>query len=176
MQESLSEHATPAASEGAGGGSRLLFDVANIDLSARIADKQAIEAWNPHRGNMAFLDHVVWHEADFTRAIGLRQVRGDEFWIAGHFPGKPMYPGVFQVETAAQLACYIFAKRKGKPTLAAFLRIEDCAFRSMVAPGDDLFILMQDVKFQRRRFIVDVQGVVGTRIAFDCRITGMSME
>ncbi len=60
--------------------------------------------------------------------------------------------------------------------IAAFLRIENCAFRSMVAPGDDLFILMQDVKFQRRRFIVDVQGVVGTRIAFDCRITGMSME
>ncbi|MFZ4572979.1 MAG: 3-hydroxyacyl-ACP dehydratase FabZ family protein [Phycisphaerales bacterium] len=156
--------------------SRLLFDLSRIDLSARVDDKSGIERWNPHRGTMAFLDNVIWHEDDFTRAIGLRQVRDNEFWIDGHFPGKPMYPGVFQVETAAQLACYIFAKRKDKPTLAAFLRIEDCAFRSVVTPGDDLLILMQDVKFQRRRFVVAVQGVVGTRVTFDCQITGLAMD
>ena len=41
MQESLSEQATPAASDGAGGGSRLLFDVSHVDLNARIADNLA---------------------------------------------------------------------------------------------------------------------------------------
>lgn len=172
MQESLSE----TGSASSAGANRFLFDLSSIDLSQRVAGKDEISKWNPHRGIMAFLDHVVWHEADFSKAIGLRQVRADEFWVDGHFPGLPMYPGVFQVETAAQLACYIFAKRKDQPTLAAFLRIEDCAFRSKVVPGDDLFILLKDVKFQRRRFIVDVQGVVVDRVTFDCRINGMSLE
>jgi 3-hydroxyacyl-[acyl-carrier-protein] dehydratase len=176
MQESPSETTAPPSGEGPAPVSKLLFDISAMDLNARVDGKPGIAKWVPHRGTMAFLDHVVWHDANFTRSIGLRQVRHDEFWIDGHFPGKPMYPGVFQVETAAQLACYIFAKRKDKPTLAAFLRIENCAFRSMVVPGDDLYILMQDVKYQRKRFVVDVQGVVGNRITFDCQITGLAME
>lgn len=168
-QEAGSASAQPPA--------KLLFDLSGIDLSACVADKEAIARWNPHRGLMAFLDSVVWVAPDYTRAVGLKRVRNDEFWIPGHFPEKPIYPGVFQVEAGAQLGCYIFAKRKDAPTLAAFLRIEDCAFRSMVQPGDDLYILLQDVKFQRRRFVVDIQGVVGAeRIAFDARISGLAME
>lgn len=176
MPESLSEQTGAAESSAKAPSKALLFDLSGIDLGARIADKAEIAKWNPHRGNMAFLDSVVWVAEDYSRAIGLRQVRADEFWVAGHFPDKPMYPGVFQIETAAQLACFVFARRKDKPTLAAFLRIENCSFRSMVEPGDDLFILLQDVKFHRKRFIVDVQGVVGTRVTFECQISGMAME
>ncbi len=154
---------------------KLLFDISGIDLQAVRLNRDGLARWNPHRGDMALLDAVVWENDDHSQGLAVKRVRDDEFWVPGHFPGQPMMPGVLQVECGAQLACYLFNVKKGEPTLAAFLRIENAAFRSMVVPGDDLYILCRDVKRNRRRFVCDIQGVVRDRIAFEALITGMAM-
>jgi 3-hydroxyacyl-[acyl-carrier-protein] dehydratase len=123
---------------------------------------------------MAMLDWVVWHAADFTRGVGLKLVRSDEFWVEGHFPGRPMFPGVLMIETGAQLASFLYNSRFVKPRLPVFTRIEDASFRAAVVPGDELYLLCQDVKFSQKRFISDIQGIVAGKIAFEARITGMS--
>src|SRR5262245_14568769 len=151
----------------------LLFDLSGVDRSARVLDRKGIEAINPHRGVMALLDAIVWRSDCGTMGVGVRRVREDEFWVPGHFPGRPLFPGVLMIETGAQLACYMFNVRRKEPALAAFLRIDSAAFRSQVVPGDELLVLCKDVKFQRKRFISDVQGLVGERIAFEARISGM---
>lgn len=164
--------------EGADGMSRarLLFDLSAIDLTSRKLGRAELERFNPHRGPMALLDWVVWESEDHSRVVGLKHVRADEFWVAGHFPGRPMLPGVLMVEAAAQLACYQYNVRMDTPRLCAFMRIENATFRSQVLPGDDLLLLCQDVKFSRRRFIADAQGLVQDRVAFDARITGMLLS
>src|SRR5262249_13267839 len=101
-------------------------------------------------------------------------VRSDEFWVKGHFPARPMYPGVLMIETAAQLASFTYNSRFKEPTLPVFARIENASFRAAVHPGDELYILCQDVKFSTKRFITDVQGLVGGKVAFESRITGIS--
>jgi 3-hydroxyacyl-[acyl-carrier-protein] dehydratase len=155
--------------------SKLLFPIAHLDPAACVADAVAIARINPHRHEMALLDRMVWHSEDFVFGVGLKHVRADEFWVRGHFPERPMYPGVLMIESAAQLACFLYNSRQDKPTLAAFLRLEDAAFRHSVEPGQTLILLSQEVKYSPRRFVTRVQGVVEGEIAFDAQITGMSL-
>lgn len=157
------------------GPAKLLFDIDGIDLSRYALDRTALERFIPHRGVMMLLDGVVWESEDHTRAIGVKHVRDDEFWVPGHFPEKAMFPGVLMVETAAQLACYLYNVRKPYPVLAAFLRIEDAVFRNSVVPGDSLYILCSEIKWSNRRFISEAQGIVGDRIAFEAKISGLSL-
>lgn len=156
-------------------GLKPLLDLSEIDLSQRKFDRAGIERLNPHRGQMSLLDHVVWCTDDYKQGVGLKHVRHDEFWVPGHFPDKAMMPGVLQVEVGAQLSCFLYNIRRPEPKVVAFLRIEHASFRSMVQPGDDLYILCSEVKFGRRRFVSDIQGLVGDRVAFDARITGMQL-
>lgn len=155
---------------------RLLFDISSIDRSVTLQARPEIEKWIPHRDQMSLLDRIVWASSDMRQAVAMRHIRSDEWWVKGHFPGKPVLPGVIMVETAAQLACWLWTFRQGTPCGVAFLRIEDTAFRNMVVPGDDFFVLCQEVKFTNRRFISDVQGVVADRLIFSARLTGMKTD
>lgn len=163
----------PAASST---GKSLLLDLANVNLNNRLYDRTYIERINAHRGHMALLDAIVWHSPDFKEAVAVKHNRADEFWVSGHFPGRPMLPGVVMVEAGAQLAAFIYNSRFEKPKLAAFTRINECTFRSAVTVGDDLYLLCKETKFNPRRFITLLQGLVNGKIAFEAEIAGMAID
>lgn len=182
--QASSTQVKPPVSAGNGGGGEVtraagskapLFDLSGIDLSARRADRKQIERWVPHRGQMALLDYIVWHSDDFRKGVALKHVRDDEFWVPGHFPAKAMLPGVLMIESGAQLATFLYNARFPEPRIAAFVRLEEATFRIPVVPGDDLYLLCQEVKFTPRRFSSDIQGMVDGKVVFDARITGMTV-
>jgi len=173
---SMAERASGnGAASGVAARSVFLFDLDAIDLTQRLHDRAQIATVNAHRGDMALLDNIVWISPDFRQSVALKVAKPDEFWVAGHFPGKPMYPGVLMVESAAQLAAYLYNIRQDKRLLAAFTRIDNCSFRNSVVPGDELFLLCQEVKWSRRGFVCDVQGVTDGKLAFEARISGLAV-
>ncbi len=102
-------------------------------------DAAGIEKIIPHRGHMRLIDEI--REFNETSGVGIKYVRDDEFWCAGHFPGKPIMPGVLQVEALAQTACFIALKKLGAVdgnTLGYFTTMEKIKFSHMVMPGDTL--------------------------------------
>lgn len=152
---------------------RYLFDISEFDLDTAVADVEAIEKVNPHRGDMRHLDRIVWCNDERTRAVGLKFVRDDEFWVPGHIPGRPIFPGVLQIESAAQLSSFVHRTRYPSDSFLGFTRVTDCSFRGKVVPGDTLVVLTREVKANKRRFVSDVQAIVGDKVVFEARLTGM---
>lgn len=91
----------------------------------------------PHRDNMLLLDEV--EESDGV-AIGTYSVRGDEFFLRGHFPGNPTVPGVILCEILAQSACILLRDKITEHTLPMYTGMNNVKFRSPVRPGDTVTV------------------------------------
>ena len=153
-----------------------LVDLSEIDLTATAMDQRLIGTYIPHRGHMLQLDRIIWRRDDYTSAVAIKRVRDDEFWCAGHIPGKPILPGVLMIESGAQLASVMYFARVAHRNFAGFTRIENTVFRGIVTPGDEMYVLAREVKFHIKRFISDIQGIVRGKVVFESRITGMILD
>ena len=100
--------------------------------------REEIEAILPHRDPFLLLDEVVELEPG-KRVVARKTVRDDEFWTRGHFPGRPVMPGVLIVEAMAQAgAVAVLSQEENRGRLALFAGIDDVRFKRIVEPGDEL--------------------------------------
>ena len=118
----------------------------------------------PHRYPFLLVDRIVELEPG-TRAVGLKAVTANEPQFTGHFPDRPIMPGVLMIEALAQtaaVAVMTLAEYRGK--LGLFAGIDDCRFRRMVLPGDTLRLEVTVEKlrgmFGRVRGVASVDGEV----------------
>jgi 3-hydroxyacyl-[acyl-carrier-protein] dehydratase len=99
------------------------------------------------------VDRVVEMQGEET-AIGIKNVTASEPWFTGHFPGRPVFPGVLIIEAIAQVAAILVmqnAKLSGNPIeakLIYFMTVDKVRFRQPVTPGDQMRIHVQ--KLRRR--------------------------
>jgi len=97
-------------------------------------NQQELMAVLPHRPPMLLVDEA---HLEGDTAIGQYSVRGDEFFLQGHFPGQPIVPGVILCEMMGQTSCVLMADQvKGKTTL--FAGMDKVRFRKTVTPGDTI--------------------------------------
>lgn len=89
----------------------------------------------PHRGNMLLLDDA---ENTDGIAVGHYHVRGNEFFLDGHFPGNPIVPGVILCEILAQTACVLLTDQMGPSQTPVYTGLNHVKFRSPVRPGDTI--------------------------------------
>ena len=94
----------------------------------------------PHRYPFLLIDRVIEIREDYS-GIGIKNVTVNEPAFQGHFPERPVYPGVLMIEGMAQTAGVIGIKSvvgTQKPNAVYFLTIDKCKFRKPVLPGDTL--------------------------------------
>ena len=97
--------------------------------------KEEIMQILPHRDDMLLLDEVSMDGSD---AVGHYRVRGDEFFLRGHFPGNPIVPGVILCEILAQSACVLMKDAMAEGKLPVYTGLDNVKFRSPVRPGDTI--------------------------------------
>ncbi|MEM9419062.1 MAG: 3-hydroxyacyl-ACP dehydratase FabZ family protein [Planctomycetota bacterium] len=152
-----------------------LIDICGIDWSKDLYDTAAIEAVNPHRGAMRLLDGIVYESEDKTEYAAYYDIGQDEFWVEGHIPGRPIFPGVLMIEAAAQLSSFITLKKMTGESFMGFAGVDAVKFRGQVKPGDRLIVLIRETEHRRRRCTCLAQGVVDGNLVFEATIKGMPM-
>lgn len=95
--------------------------------------REEIKAILPHREPMLLVDEVTLDSEG--RARGTYRVRGDEWFVQGHFPGNPVVPGVVLCEIIAQTACILLGEAV-QGTTPMYIGIDKVRFKRPVRPGD----------------------------------------
>lgn len=124
-------------------------------------NQEEIKQVLPHRDNMLLLDRV---ERDGDDACGAYQVRGDEWFLQGHFPGAPVVPGVILCEILAQSACILLADHMTEGKLPMYTGLNNVRFKSPVKPGDTFQTRCRITRAKPPFYFAEGAGYVGDRL------------
>lgn len=134
---------------------------------------EEIQKLLPHRYPFALVDRILEYVPG-KRAVGLKNVTFNEPHFQGHFPGRPMMPGVMIVEAMAQVGGVVLTQLPDlEGGLFVFAGIDKVRFRRPVVPGDQLVMTTELISIKRRRFgkmqaraVVDGQRVAEGELLF----------
>ncbi|MCH2155765.1 MAG: UDP-3-O-acyl-N-acetylglucosamine deacetylase [Opitutales bacterium] len=136
-------------------------DLTQVDMDVR----KLIEVL-PHRYPFIMLDRIVEVSEDCDKLWAIKNVTINEPFFQGHFPGRPVMPGVLQLEAMAQAGGVLLMRKTGSTsTLAFFMSADKVKFRNTVEPGDQLCIEVSLNKIRHNRIgVCSAQCRVGDKV------------
>lgn len=149
--------------------------MSEASLAARTLDIRGILAALPHRYPMLLVDRVVELVPD-ERIHAVKAVSFNEDFFQGHFPGRPIMPGVLQIEALAQAAGILAVESlglSGSGKLVYFMAIEEAKFRNPVEPGVLLDLHVSFVQKRARVCKFSGQAMLGDKVSCEVAFTAM---
>lgn len=123
--------------------------------------QEEIKTILPHRDNMLLLDEVT--EEDGV-AHGQLRIKGDEWFLKGHFPDSPVVPGVILCEILAQSVCVLLRDEMSEGKLPMYTGLNNVRFKSPVVPGDLFETKCRVTKVKKPFYFAEGEGYVDGRL------------
>ncbi len=142
----------------------------HVETGESELDASDIQKILPHRYPFLLVDKIIELVPD-KRAVGIKNVTMNEQFFTGHFPGRPVMPGVLIVEAMAQVAGILMLNKKenlGK--IAYFMSLDNVKFRKTVVPGDQLRLEVEVVKLRSKTVQVHTKALVGGQVASEANL------
>jgi 3-hydroxyacyl-[acyl-carrier-protein] dehydratase len=158
-----------------------IYDLSQINFDLDAMPVAALREANPQRFEFEQVTRIVAIDTQAEVAVGVREIRADEFWVRGHIPGRPLFPGVLMCEAAAQLATFYYKLRTPSVSerFVAFGGLDRVRFRATVVPDDCLILIAQAERMGPRQGIFATQGLLrrngGFDVVFEARVIGLPL-
>ncbi|MBQ9584327.1 MAG: 3-hydroxyacyl-ACP dehydratase FabZ [Bacteroidales bacterium] len=135
-------------------------------------NREELKAILPHREPMLLLDESS-QAGDTT--YSKYTVRGDEYFLQGHFPGKPIVPGVILCEIMAQASSLLMSDLMSR-SIPLYAGIDQVRFKRVVVPGDTVEVKAHLTDRRGNIFFVDAEAIVGGQMCCRGKLTFMLVE
>lgn len=148
------------------------------DAEPRIADILEIKRMIPHRFPFLMIDRVE-HILKGRSAVGIKNVTANEPHFEGHFPVRPVMPGVLIVEAMAQTAAVLVVETLDmheSDNLVYFMSIEGAKFRQIVQPGDRLELGVNVIRGRSKVWKFRGEARVAGKLTAEAEFTAMIMS
>jgi len=133
-------------------------------------DIAAIQRILPHRFPFLMVDRIIELEED-KRAVGIKNVTVNDYFFPGHFPDRPVMPGVMIIEALAQVGgVLLLNKPENAHKYAYFMSMDRVKFRRAVVPGDQLILEVKLTKMRSKTGQVDCMAYVDGKIVAEGRL------
>lgn len=145
------------------------------DETVRDLDVNQIKRLIPHRYPFLFIDRVR-DIVPFESAVGIKNVTANEPQFQGHFPERPILPGVMMVEAMAQAATVLAMVSMDKwdqASIVFFTSIDECRFRRPVEPGDVLELHLTVLRRRAKLWKMRGEARVGGALACEAVVAAM---
>lgn len=152
--------------------------VDTVDNSEFSMDIRRVLNLLPHRYPFVMIDRVLEVPSD-DELVALKNVTINEPYFQGHYPGRPVMPGVLQIEAMAQAAGILLLRRLdyGDSTIAFFMSVDKVKFRQAVEPGDALHIRAKITKIRGNKIATaTAECKVGNKVVSNAELMFMLVE
>jgi 3-hydroxyacyl-[acyl-carrier-protein] dehydratase len=155
-----------------------MIEPALVESSVTQFDIQRVMEMIPHRYPFLMIDKVV-DVVSNERATGIKNVSINEHYFQGHFPTRPVMPGVLIIEAMAQTAAVLVVHTLGPASegkLVYFMSVDSARFRRPVVPGDCLHVRVTKQRNRGNVWKFEGRAVIDGRLAAEAVFAAMILD
>ena len=132
----------------------------------------------PHGYEFQVLDSVTHIDTKNQEIVGVKHLRDDEFWVKGHIPGDPIFPGIIAVECGAQLCAILYKScvKEVSDKFIAFGGLDSVRFRKSARPGQTIIFVGKGLQVSSIACRCAMQAVVDGTIIFSGEVLGVPIK